>query len=75
MTIEMKPIITCYDMRLTLAQINILATFLDRYIPGDGDLYSCQPENTKLNITPRYSNSELDDLCQIRSAAFRIAHG
>ena len=69
--VEMKPVVTCYDMRLTLQQINILATFLDRYIP----------ENAKLNIAlpgeyrQRYSDPELDNLCQIRNAAFRIAHG
>jgi len=63
--------VTCYDMRLSLAQINILAIFLDRYIP----------ENAKLDIAlpgeyrQRYSDQELDNLNQIRNAVYQIVHG
>lgn len=69
--VEMKPVVTCYDMRLTLAQINILATFLDRYILENSELNTALPGEHR----QRYSNPELDNLCQIRNAAFQIAHG
>lgn len=71
MIIETKPVVTCYDVRLTLGQIHLLALFLDKYIPENAGLDKAMPGRYR----QRYSDEELESLNEIRKALFLIAHG
>ena len=68
---DIQGVVTEYDLRLTKRELGTLFLFLDLMLPVNSAMPVAEPGEPR----QRLSDSELDDVNNVRRVLFKVVHG